>query len=234
MDNGHIPDENEIYLRQLSLGVKRSFFEYFYSDNMNEEYKELIREKAKLAIEYLKERLKKGYEEYSKVYDENYQFIKGVRVSYYSNYYKFKKIINDLISFYTLNELQDILKEEYYDAIFEMHHLSKYNFFEYFYTDYMSKEDQEETNEKVKIAIRYESSFSLIGYELFCDYYNKDTYTRLGIKKLEGEKRNQFKNFINRITLLIEPYSLKELQEMYSDICTNTKQVQFNKIFNKE
>lgn len=227
MDNGHIPSENEIYLRQLSLGVKYSFFEYFYSDNMNEEDKELIREKVKLAIEYLKYRLKKGYEEYSKVYDENYQFIKGVRVSYYSNYYKLKKTINDLINFYTLSELQDILKEDFYDAIFEMHHLSKYNFFEYFYTDYMSKEDKEETNEKVKIAIRYESSFSLIGYEVFCEYYNKDTYTRLGIKKLEGEKRKQFKNFINRITLLIEPYSLKELQEMYNDTNNDLKKLQF-------
>lgn len=227
MDNGHIPSENEIYLRQLSLGVKVSFFEYFYDDNMNEEDKELIREKVKLAIEYLKERLKKGYEEYSKVYDEKYQFIKGVRVSYYSNYYKFKKTINDLINFYTLSELQDILKEEFYDAIFEMHHLSKYNFFEYFYTDYMNKEEKEATNEKVKIAIRYESSFSLIGYELFCEYYDKYTYTRLGIKKLDGEKRNQFKKFINRITLLIEPYSLKELQEMYDDTNNDLKKLQF-------
>lgn len=44
---------------------------------MNEEDKELIREKVKLAVEYLKERLKKGYEEYSKVYDENINLSKA-------------------------------------------------------------------------------------------------------------------------------------------------------------
>lgn len=228
MNYGHIPDENEIYLRQLSLGVKRSFFEYFYNDKMNEEEKKIIIEKVKIAVEYLKESLKKGYEDYSRVYDEDYQFIKGVRVSYYSNYYKFKKTINYLINFYTLSELQDMLKEEYYDAIFEMYNLPKHSFFEYFYIENINEKEKREIDEKVKIAIEYEKSFSLIGYEVFCEYYNKNSYTRFGIKKLEGEKRKQFEIFIKRITFLIEPYSLKELQAMNYEMNEDLKKLQFN------
>lgn len=220
MFDGRIPDEDEIYLRQLGLGVKCSFFEYYYTEDMVDEEKELIDEKVKLTIEYLKERLPKGYNEYCSIYDENYQFIKGVKLGIAATgyYYKFKKTIKELINFYTLEELTEILKEENYDAILGMGTLPKRSFFEYFYTGNMAEEEKEETKEKVKLAIEYEKYYWVNGYEIFCEFYDKSKYIRFGIKKFEGEKRRQFEIFINRISLLIEPYNLNELREMCEDV----------------
>ena len=219
---------NQLYLRQIGLGVKRSFFAYFYTDEMQEEEKMLIDEKVKLAIEYLKTRLKVGYEEYNHIYNENYQFIIGVLVSNEAtrHYYKFKKTIQELIDFYTLEELQEIVRQKNYDALLGMCTLPKHSFFAYFYTENMTEEEKIETNEKIKLAIEHEKNYFLGGYNIFSEIYNAVDYTRIGIKIIDDGKINQFYQFVARIISLIEPYSLQELHELCEDDSIILKQLQ--------
>lgn len=225
-------DDMQLYLRQIGLGVKVSFFEYFYTEEMNDSEKKMIDEKVKLAIEYLKNRLKAGYGEYCNIYDKNYQFIIGVRLGLEatSHYYKFKKTIEELINFYNLEELQEIIKENNYDALLGIKKLTNCSFFEYFYTNDMTIEEKNEINEKVKLAIEYEKHYSILGYNIYREIYNEKEYTRVGIKIIEEEKLNQLNQFINRIAFLIEPYSLKELQEMCEDIGIISKHIKSKRI----
>lgn len=230
----NLDSENmQLYFQQIGLGVKRSFFEYFYTEEMNEEEKRLVDEKVKLAIEFLKTRLRRGYKEYCNIYDENYQFIIGVRLGLEATgqYYKFKKLIKELINFYTLEELQEIVKLGNYDAILGMQMLTRRSFFSYFYTDNMTEEEKMEINEKIILAIEHEKIYSALGYTIFCGIYDEKKYARIGIRIIDEEERNQLEQFINRISSLITPYSLKELQEMCEDEGIDIKKLQWK---NKE
>lgn len=223
-------DEIVTYFRQLGLGVKQSFFEYYYMDEMDSQEKILIDEKVKLAIEILKNRLKKGYEEYCNIYDENYQFIMGVLLGNAAthHYYKFKRTIKELIDFYTLDELQEIVKDEYRDILFETKYLPKRSFFEYFYKESMTEEEKNEINEKVKLALKYQSFFTTVGYNIFYKLYNENYYLLVRIRKINKEEKNQLQQLINKISSLIEPYSLKELQEMCEDIGIDSKKLVYS------
>ncbi len=215
-----------IYLQQLGLGVKPIFFEYFYTSEMNDAEKKEIDEKVKFAIEYLKNNMERGYREYSNLYDKNYQFIKGKKMGNEatSAYYKFKRSIQKLIDSYSLKELQEILDMDNFNALLAIDELPKRYFFSYFYSLDMPVEEKTEVEDKVKIAIEYEKSLNVSGYQLYCQIYDNN-YVRRGISLMNTSEKRQFLKFVERIDSLLI-YNTTELQMIYNDINIESRQLQ--------
>jgi hypothetical protein len=195
----------------------RSFFEYFYREEMTEEEKKEIDEKVKLIIQMKKNKAPKSYEVLVKAHGENYDSAMNpfLTPQEKNNLQHLKEIITNKLGNYSLEELKEMVQNGT-NGIDTRGPRRPNSFFEYFYREEMSEEEKKEIEEKVKLIIQMKSKTDIRRYEIFRKIYdeNGNLIGNGKLPKLEVADYNRFKTKIYSLLRNEKSYSLVNTEKI--------------------